>query len=46
MDMARRLFAVSVMTVCLVLTAFTFTMALSYQLHERCSDQMARDGNC
>ena len=44
--MVRRWIAISFMTGCVLLTAFTLTMALSYQIHERCTDQMARDGNC
>jgi hypothetical protein len=44
--MVRRWIAISLMTGCVLFTAFTLTMALSYQIHERCTDQMARDGNC
>ena len=44
--MVRRWIAISLMTGCVLFTAFTVTMALSYHSHERCTDQMARDGNC
>jgi hypothetical protein len=44
--MARKWIAISLMTGCVLFTAFTITMALSYQINERCTDQMAQNGNC
>jgi len=44
--MVRKWIAISLMTGWVLFTAFTVTMALSYQVHERCSDQMAQQGNC
>ena len=44
--MTRTLIAISVMTLTLLFTAFGLTMAVSYEINEGCSDQMARDGNC
>jgi hypothetical protein len=44
--MVRRWIAISLMTGCVLLTAFTLTMALSYRINERCTDQMAQQGNC
>ena len=46
LDMARRVIAVSIMTAGVLLTAFTITMALSYQINGRCTEQMAQSGNC
>ena len=44
--MARKWIAISVMTATALVTAFGITMAVSYQLHERCTDQMAQRGDC
>lgn len=44
--MARNLIAISVVTITVLVTAFGITMAVSYAINERCTDQMARDGNC
>jgi hypothetical protein len=44
--MARTWIAISLMTFFGLFTAFAITMAGSYALNERCTDQMAWDGNC
>jgi len=44
--MTRTVIAVSVLTLGALLTAFMITMAASYQINERCTDQMAWVGNC
>lgn len=44
--MKRTLLAISVVTATVLATAFGLTMAVSYQINERCTDQMARQGNC
>ena len=42
----RTLIAISVLTAAVLVMAFGVTMALSYQINERCTDQMAQQGNC
>jgi hypothetical protein len=44
--MARTWIAVSVVTATVLVTAFGVTMAVSYEIHERCTDQMAQQGDC
>ena len=44
--MPRTLIAVSVLTATILVLVFGVTMALSYQINERCTDQMAQQGNC
>jgi hypothetical protein len=44
--MTRTLIAVSIMALGAVFTVFMITMAASYEVNERCTDQMAWDGNC
>ena len=44
--MARTWLAISLMTVFGLFTAFAITMAASYAVNERCTEQMAWDGNC
>ena len=44
--MARTLIAISVVTAAVLVTAFGVTMAVSYTIHERCTDQMAQQGDC
>ena len=44
--MARTLLAISVVTATVLVAAFGMTMAISYTIHERCTDQMAQQGNC
>jgi hypothetical protein len=45
-DMARTLIAISLITMFGLFTAFAITMAASYAINERCTEQMAWDGNC
>jgi hypothetical protein len=45
-NMARTWIAISLMTVFGLFTAFAITMAASYTINERCTDQMAWEGNC
>ena len=44
--MARTLIAISVVTATVLATAFGLTMAMSYTINERCTDQMAQQGDC
>jgi hypothetical protein len=44
--MARTLIALSVLTVTVLVTVFGVTMAVSYAVNERCTDQMAQRGDC
>jgi len=44
--MTRTLIAISVLTATVLVTAFGVAMALSYEIHERCTDEMAQQGNC
>ncbi|HET7086054.1 MAG TPA: hypothetical protein VFI23_14855 [Rhizomicrobium sp.] len=44
--MARTLLAISILTAGILFGGFAAVMAVSYQINERCTDQMARDGNC
>jgi hypothetical protein len=44
--MARTVVAISVLTLCALVTVFGLTMAAAYELNEHCTDQMAWDGNC
>ncbi len=44
--MMRTLIAISVLTATVLVMAFGVAMALSYQINERCTDQMAQQGNC
>ena len=44
--MTRNLIALSVLTAAFLITAFGVTMAVSYEINERCTDQMAQQGNC
>jgi len=44
--MARSVIAISVVTATVLVTAFGLTMAVSYSVNERCTDQMAQQGNC
>ena len=44
--MTRILIAISIMTLGAVFTVFTITMAASYEMNERCTEQMAWNGNC
>lgn len=44
--MTRTLIAISVVTATVLIAAFGVTMAVSYEIHERCTDQMAQQGNC
>jgi len=45
-DMTRTLLAVSIMTLCALFTVLGVTMAASYAINERCTEQMAWNGNC
>ena len=45
-DMTRTLIATAVMTLGALFMVFTITMAASYEINERCTEQMASDGNC
>jgi len=45
-DMARALIAISVVTAAVLVTVFGVTMAVSYEMHERCTDEMAEQGDC
>jgi hypothetical protein len=44
--MIRTLIAISVVTAAVLVMAFGVAMALSYEINERCTDQMAQQGNC
>jgi hypothetical protein len=44
--MTRIVIALSIMTLGAMFTLFMITMAASYAINERCSEQMAWDGNC
>jgi hypothetical protein len=44
--MTRTLLAVSIMALCALFTVFGVTMAASYAINERCTEQMAWNGNC
>jgi hypothetical protein len=44
--MVRKWIAVSVMTAFGLFAVFAITMAASYAVNERCSEQMAWEGNC
>jgi hypothetical protein len=44
--MARTWLAISLMMVFGLFTVFAITMAASYAINERCTEQMAWDGNC
>ena len=44
--MTRIVIAVSIMTLGAVFTIFMITMAASYAINERCTEQMAWNGNC
>ena len=44
--MMRTLIAISVVTAMALFTTFGLTLAASYAIHERCTDQMAQQGNC
>lgn len=44
--MARSVIAISVVTATVLVTAFGLTMAVFYAVNERCTDQMAQQGNC
>jgi hypothetical protein len=44
--MTRTWIAVSVMMFGAVFMVFAVTMAASYEINERCTEQMAWDGNC
>lgn len=44
--MARTWIAISLMMVFGLCTAFAITMLASYAINERCTEQMAWDGNC
>lgn len=44
--MTRTVIAISVVTAAALVMIFGVTMALSYQFNERCTDQMAQQGNC
>jgi len=44
--MTRIAIAVFIMTLGVVMTIFMVTMAASYAINERCTEQMAWDGNC
>jgi len=44
--MARTVIAISVVTATVLVTAFGLTMAVSYAINERCTDQMAQRGDC
>ena len=46
MAMMRTLIAVSVVTATVLLTTLGLTLSISYVVNERCSDQMAQQGNC
>jgi len=44
--MTRTVIAVFIMTLGALFTLFMITMAASYAINERCTEQMAWDGNC
>jgi hypothetical protein len=44
--MTRTLIAISVVTATVLVAAFGITVAVFYEIHERCTDQMAQQGNC
>ena len=44
--MTRTVIAVFIMTLGALLTVFMITVAASYEINERCTEQMAWDGNC
>jgi len=44
--MIRTMIAISIMTLGALFTVFMVTMAASYAVNERCTEQMAWDGNC
>ncbi len=45
-DVMRTWIAISFMMAFGLFTAFAITMAASYAINERCTEQMAWDGNC
>jgi hypothetical protein len=44
--MARTVIAVSILTLGALFMVFMITMAASYEINERCTEQMAWAGNC
>jgi hypothetical protein len=44
--MVQKWIAVSVMTAFCLLAIFAITIAAAYAVNERCTEQMAWDGNC
>ena len=44
--MMRTFIAVSILTLGVALTVFTLSMAGAYAINERCTEQMAWNGNC
>jgi len=44
--MPRTFIAISVLTATVLVLVFGVIMALSYEINERCTDQMAQQGNC
>ena len=44
--MPRTLIAISVLTATVLVLVFGVIMALSYEINESCTDQMAQQGNC
>jgi hypothetical protein len=44
--MTRTLIAMLVTTTAIFVCAFGVAMAVTYELNERCTDQMAQQGNC
>ena len=44
--MTRTLVALSLLTLAFLVTAFGVAMAVSYEINERCTDQMAQQGDC
>jgi hypothetical protein len=46
MAMTRTLIAISIAAATVLFTTFGLTLAVSYVIHERCTDEMAQQGNC
>jgi hypothetical protein len=44
--MPRTFIAISVLTATVLVLVFGVIMALSYEINESCTDQMAQQGNC
>ena len=44
--MTRTLIALLVATTAIFVCAFGVAMAVTYEINERCTDQMAQQGNC